>query len=84
MRFAIGHFAEGQGDHYVVLETDNIHDINDIQSQNEECNVQDELYPNESLESEKYFLRNGNFFGIFFLLLILERFVTVDSLHIVY
>ena len=84
MRFAIGDFAEGQGDHYVVLEPDNIHDINDIQSQNEECNIQDELYPNESLESEKYFLRNGNFFDIFFLLLILERFVTVDSLHIVY
>ena len=49
-RFTIGHFAEGQGDHYVVIEPDNIHEINDAESQDEECNVQDELYPDESLE----------------------------------
>ena len=28
-RFTIGNFAEGQGDHYVVLEPGNIHEIND-------------------------------------------------------
>ena len=43
-RFATEHFAKGRGDHYVVLEPDNIHEINGAQSQDEECNVQDELY----------------------------------------
>ena len=78
VRFTIGHFAEGQGDHYVVFESDNIHEINDTQSQDEQGNVQDELHSNESLESKNYWHQNGNFFCIFFLLLI----VTVGLLHI--
>ena len=32
-RFATEHFAKGRGDHYVVLEPDNIHEINGAQSQ---------------------------------------------------
>ena len=43
-RFATENFAKGRGDHYVVLEPDNIHEINGAQSQDEEGNVQDELY----------------------------------------
>ena len=77
-RFTVGHFAEGQADHYVVLKPDNIHEINDTQSQDEECNVQDELYPDESLESKNSSHQNGNFLCIFFLLLI----VAVGSLNI--
>ena len=77
-RFEIGHFAEGQGDHYVVLEPDNIYETNDTQSQDEECNVQDDLYLEESLEAKNYAHQNGNFFCIFFLLLI----VAVCLLHI--
>ena len=76
--FTTGNFAEGQGDHYVVFESDNIHEINYTESQDEQCNVQDELYSDESLESKNYWHQNGNFFCIFFLLLI----VTVGLLHI--
>ena len=64
-RFTIGHFAEGKGDHYVVLEPDNIHEINDTEFQYEKCNVQDELYPDESLESKTYTHQNGIFFAYF-------------------
>ena len=77
-RFTTRHFAEGKGDHYVVLEPDNIHEINDTEFQDEECNVQDELYPDESLESKTYTHQNGIFFCIFFLLLI----VAIVSLNI--
>ena len=77
-RFTIAHLAEGQGDYYVILEPDTNHEINDTQSQDEECNVQDELYPDESLESKNRSHQNGNFFCIFFLFLI----VAAGSLHI--
>ena len=77
-RFIIGYFAGGQGDHYVVFESDNIYEINDTQFQDEECNVQDKFYPEESLKSKDYSHQNGNFFSIFFLILI----VAVGSLNI--
>ena len=53
-RFTIGHFAERQGDHYVVLEPDNIQEINDRQSHDQDWNVQEESYQDESLESKNY------------------------------